>query len=476
MGNAKHLCQQLFSLFLGTLLLAVIVRAQDPSVQQDPPVQQNPPIQEDPQQAPKNAPAQIEGPTTPTPDPAVIAPTGPVDTQIHPAGKAVPWFGSASPLRWGPISIGNFTYQHVNDDFQPIGAQPAEDISLNILRTSLVLDQYLWGKQRLVLQWEPQLATLNGKIAGNAGFDNALMLGTTFQGSPRLTVTVKDAFADVHARELYPPGYLAVDEQAGNLIQNNFLQNAGSYLSNEVSVIVGYLISPQTTLTISPDYKYIHAADNQEVLYLASGNVIANTVALTHALTERQSIGVLYTLEMLRQNDDAGVPGNSFFHTVGLYYANRLSATWWVRGEFGLIAARYPADIPPTNTIAGTFSIVKTFTTGSFSIGYTRGRVDNNFLTAQIGDLVQAAYSQHLTKRLAWNSGLGYYRETGADPRNMGNTAGTGLEFEMLKNVFVDASYAHLFQKSSTPQLLSGTRNTVILGIKWEPRGPLLAH
>jgi len=364
----------------------------------------------------------------------------------------------------------------VNDSFQPIGTQPSADITLNILRTSLVFDHYFYGKQRVVLQYEPQLATLNGKIAGNAGFDNALVLGTTFQTTPRLTMTLKDAFADVHSRQLYPPGYLAVDEQAGNLIQNNFLQNAGSYLSNEVAVVVSYLLGPRTTLTDSPDYKYIKTTNDQQVIYLANGHQIANTVALTHALTERQSIGGIYTLEVLRQNGAAGMPGNSYFHTAGLFYANRLSASWWVRGQFGVNAARYPGTIPSTNAFAGTLSVVKTFTSATFSLGYTRGRVDNNFLTTHIGDLVQVAYSQHLTKRLAWNSGLGYYRETGADPRNMGNTAGTELEFEILRNVFLEGNYAHLFQRSSSPQLLSGTRNTVILAMKWEPRAPAVAH
>src|SRR5690348_10849087 len=221
MGNSNRNLHRLSLLLLGSMLFSVIVRAQDP------------PVQQEQQQGETKASAQTEEPAAPPPTPAAIAPGGPVDAQIHPAGKAVPWFGSSSPLQWGPFSIGNFTYQHVNDNFQPIGNQPAQDISLNILRTSIVFDQYLWGKQKLVLQWEPQLATLNGKVAGNAGFDNALSLGTTYQSSPRLTLTFKDVFADVHARQLYPPGYLAVDEQAGNLIQNNFLQNAGSYLSNE---------------------------------------------------------------------------------------------------------------------------------------------------------------------------------------------------------------------------------------------------
>src|SRR5256885_11959901 len=47
------------------------------------------------------------------------SPVGPVDADIHPAGKAVPWLGTSSPLRWGDFSIGNFTYQHVTEHFQP---------------------------------------------------------------------------------------------------------------------------------------------------------------------------------------------------------------------------------------------------------------------------------------------------------------------------------------------------------------------
>lgn len=454
---------QLLFVLLASMSLTAVARAQDPPTQDQ--VQQNTQSSVGPAQDP-----------APPPIPAAIAPSGPLDTKIHPAGRTVPWLGNESPLQWGSFSVGNFSYQHVNDSFQPIGTQPSADISLNILRTSLVFDRYFFGKHRVVLQYEPQLATLNGKFAGNAGFDNTLMLGTTIQATPRLTMTLKDAFADVHSRQLYPPGYVAVDEQAGNLIQNNFLQNAGSYLSNEVTAVVSYLLSPRTTLTVSPDYKYIKTTNDQQVIYLANGHQIANTVALTHALTEHQSIGALYTIEVLRQNDAAGVPGNSYFHTAGLFYANRLAATWWIRGVFGLNDARYPGTIPSTNTYAGSFSVIKTFTTATFSLGYTRGRVDDNFLTTRIGDLVQASYSQHLTKRLAWNNGLGYYREVGADPRNMGNTAGAGLDFEILRNVFLQGSYAHLFQKSSTPQLLSGTRNTVVVAVKWEPRGPIVAH
>lgn len=459
MRNMKREWIRIGPMLVLSLALSAINRAQDTTPPPAQPGQQ--------EQQPANDPA---NPGQPTPAGAV-APAGALGTGTPvPAGRVVPWLGTASPLRWGDFSIGNFTYQQVSDHFQPVGNVPSANIALSILRTSVIFDHY-FGKHQLLLQYEPQLAVLNGKVAGNAGLDNDLNLGWTFLLTPRLTMVVKDMFADVHSRQLYPANYLGIDQQAGNLIQNNFLQNAGSYWTNQVTGVITYLISPRLMLTLSPSYKYTHATNDQEVLFLANGHDISDAAALTYALTQRQTIGAVYTLELLREKDAAGILANSYFHTVGFYYANRLSQSWWLQGQLGANLARYPNDIPPVTTVAGTLSLIKTFTTGNFAIGYSRGRVENaNFLTARTGDLVQASYTQHLGKRLTWNNGAGYYRESGADPRNMGNLLATGVDLEIRPNLFLTGSYSHMFQKSSTLQLLSGTRNTYIFGLKWAPQ------
>jgi len=446
-----------------------LVSAQEPNPQQpDKPQQQNP-------QSDKST--QDEPPVPPV-GPEATGPS-PLDAQIHPAGKAAPWFGSASPLRWGDISIANFSYNYVNDGFQPLGGGPTEYIDLNILRTSLVFDHH-FGKQHLLLQYNPQLAILNGKIAGNAGMDNEIALGTIFQLTPRFTFVVKDAFVQMHSRQLYPPDYLPVDQAGGNLIQNNFLQNAGSYLMNTVMGIGVYQWSPRDTLTFSSAYKYAHASGDNNVnnnVLVQTGDDFAGSVAFTHRLTLRQSIGAVYTLELLHLTENVGILGNTYFQTIAGYYAIQFSETWAVRGELGGNFTSYPNDAPPLRTVAGGISIVKNFKNdlGNFALGYTRGRTENNFITARTGELVQARYSQHFFKHLVWNSGGGYYREMGADPRNTGKTLDTSLDYEIIPNFFLSGQYAYLFQKASIPQLLSGRRNTIVLGLKWEPH-PLLAH
>lgn len=460
MRNSKQgtICLRL--LLVGVFcLLPQLLLAQDPNTQQ-----------------PDNAPQQNPQPDNSTPPPPPAPGPQPIDTQIHPAGQAAPWLGTTSPLRWGDFSIGDFTYNYVRDDFKPAGGGPSADLSLDILRTTLVFQHY-FGKQLLLLQYVPQLAVLNGKIAGNAGVNNEVALGTTFQLTPRFSLVIKDGFAQVKSRQLYPPNYLAVDQAGGNPIQSNFLQNAGSYLQNTVTAIGVYQVSVHDTLTFSSAYRYAHASGNNvpgQNVVVNGGQDFAESVAYTHQLTARQSIGGLYTLELLNQNGGAQVgqgTGTTYFNTVAGFYALQLSETLAFKSQLGANFTTYPNNTPPLRTTAGGFSFVKNFKNaqGNFAIAYTRGRTQDNFIAARVGDLIQAVYTQHLLRRLVWNSGAGYYRETGADPRNTGKTLDSGLVYEFAPRFFLSAQYAYLFQKADLPQLLSGTRNTVILGIKWEP-------
>ncbi len=443
--------------------LPTAVMAQDPNQQQ----QGNPPAQNPPT-------TQEEPPPPPAPGtPAATGPT-PLDAQIHPAGQAVPWFGTSSPLRWGDFSIANFSYNYVIDRFYPLGGEPEEDINLSIFRTSLVFE-HRFGKQHILLQYNPQLAILNGKVAGNAGMDNEVALGTTFQVTPRFTFVLKDAFVQMHSRQLYPPDYLVVDQEGGNLIQNNFLQNAGSYLTNTATGIGVYQWTPKDTVTFSSSYKYAHTTGDNDInnnVLVQTGDDFAESVAYTHRLTQHQTVGAVYTLELLRETENVEFPGTTYFNTVAGFYAIQVAETWAIRGEFGGNFTRYPNNTPPLNTLAGGAAIVKNFKNdmGNFALGYTRGRTENNFITARTGDLVQAVYSQHFFTRLVWNNGAGYYRETGADPRDFGKMLNTALDYEIAPNFFLSAQYAYLFQKATTVELLSGRRNTVILGVKWEPR------
>jgi len=402
----------------------------------------------------------------------------PIDTKVHPALRAVPWMGTDSPLRWGSFYIGDFTIDQVRDDFQPTGISEDDVINLSVFRTSLVFDK-MFARQRIVLRYEPQLAVLNGNLAGNAGMDNDVLFGTTFQLTPRLNLKLENDFAQVNSRELYPPNFLAVDQQTGGMLQNAFLANNGKFLMDAVSAVISYELSPRDNLTVSPVYRYVKDTANNvnAPVFIAAGHTIANDIAYTHALTQRQNLGVVYGIQILRATNVPGVSGtaDTYFHTLDLFYANQLSRDWWLRGELGTEYVNYEKFAPNTTTIAGGFTLMRNFTHSMLAFSYNRGKTTENYITGRIGDRTDIFYGIHLNQRLMWSNGGGYYREMGASPRTRGEYGTTGLGYTFLKDVELHASYTYMSATSDTQQVLSGTRNTILCGLKWEPH-PLVGH
>src|SRR5580692_3699641 len=96
-----------------SLCFATSLIAQQPTGSQPPPPtesQQNP-------DAPKTSDqGQDQAPPAPADAPT---PGVPIDSQIRPAGRALPWYGSSSPLQWGSFSIRDVAYDHIYDRFFP---------------------------------------------------------------------------------------------------------------------------------------------------------------------------------------------------------------------------------------------------------------------------------------------------------------------------------------------------------------------
>src|SRR5579864_1832134 len=221
----------------------------------------------------------------PLPPPGAVNPYG---GDIKDAGTGLPLFGtSATPLRWGDFSIGQFEYIGIHDEIKDTGAVPGTSTTLSILRTSLVFDRLFW-KSRVVLQYLPQAVFADGQFHANAQSNNTVSLGTTFMLSPRMHLTVQDTFAQVHDNQLIPENYLARDSMGGGVVQNNFLSTNGSFLANTASAVLQYDLSPVTSLDFSPSFRYSRATINttpgQQFQNIVSGETYEGSVALTHAL------------------------------------------------------------------------------------------------------------------------------------------------------------------------------------------------
>ncbi len=395
-------------------------------------------------------------------------PNGPArddaDVQPPPAGL------SNTPLRWGSFSINTFEYIGIHDEFEPAGAPGTLSTNLSIVRTGLMFDHYLLrNKSRIVLHYLPQMAITGGEVHANASANNNVSIGTKFELTPRFSVTVEDGFLQVHSNPLIPQNFLAVEGKSGTLVQNNFLETNGSFISNTASAVFEYALSPRTNVTASPLYRYARATSNAPTAG-EIGQTYAGVVTLGHAFSPHRTMGIMESYEYLRQAA-LGVPQTAIYSTTGLFYSEQLARTFWVTVNAGAVNQRF-SDLAHANQwgFNGGFSLIKNFSTRvGLALAYKRGITFNNYVTRQRGDRVDGSLGFTVTSRISLNNSFGYSRELGGDPRINGKYTTTDLVYRFHGNFNLFTTFAYTYQNSSTPQILSGDRRTLAFGIRWAP-------
>jgi hypothetical protein len=402
--------------------------------------------------------------------PAAPGPVDPYAGGIKDAGTGLPLYGtSRTPLRWGDFSIGSFEYIGIHDSFDPVGMPIGPWTNLTIFRTSVVFDRYI-KKNRIVLQYLPQLAILNGEVHANAGANNNLAFGTLFALTPRLNLTLQNTFVQVHNNELIPERYLAADAYAGAAVQNNFLDTNGSFISDTVSATLQYDVSPRTTLTVSPMFRYAKATANQVVNYAADGETYQGVITLGHALTAYRKVGILESYQLIHDTKGT-LPSSARFNTTGAFYTEQLARSLWVTANAGAEHQSYSDLVGAAHWgFSGGMSLVEDFSRRvGVVLAYTRGVTFDHYLTNRRSDRIDASLGFHLTQRLSLTNGVGYFRELGSDPRTSGKYGTSGITFAMFGHLTAFTDFAYSFQDSNTPQLISGMRRTVSFGIRWQP-------
>lgn len=396
-------------------------------------------------------------------------PADPYGPQIKQIGTGLPLLGtSTTPLRWGDFSIPSFEYIGLHDSFDPAGGTPSPWTNITILRTGIMFDHYI-KKNRIVLQYLPQMAVFQGQVHANAGANNSVSYGMSFDFTPRLNLTIQNLFTQVHDNQLIPERYLATDAFAGGAVQNNFLNVNGSFISDTVGATLQYQLSPRTTVTVSPLFRYAEATSNQ-ITYVANGNTYQGVATLGHALTPRRSVGVIESYQLIEQTTGTKA-ASAHFNTTGGFYSEQLARSLWVTAHVGAEHQVY-SDLPGAAHWGLSFgaTAVEAFSqTVGLTVAVTRGVTFNNYLTTRRSDRVDALIGTHLFSRIVFNNGGGYYRELGDNPRTSGKYVTTSMDYKLSSGFTAFTSFAYNFQNSSTPQLLSGLRRTLSWGLRWQP-------
>jgi len=439
-------------------LLPINVLAQESTNPPSPPANQE-------GQQPKADAQGADADQTPDIRPQVTPTPGyPVDAQIRTPGKGLSLMGPVAPLHYGPLYLGNIDLIGVYDQFYPATNPQVQDTRLGIVRANIVFSES-FKKSLFVVDYTPQLAMLNGQVRGGADGDQTLSVGQVFNISPRLSIAVRDNFGYMHTRQIFPDQFLLVDRENGGIAQSYFIENSGSHLDDTFAVVANYKLTPRLLLSVAPGYTYSNTH------YIQGSYIVddsKNTVSLTYAKSPRTNIGILQSVEILHPVRPVTF-NNGLFRMTGFFYSEQLSPTWWVTGKLGLEAASYPGFAVTTWGATGSFEMLKTFSHSDLAFAYTRASTLTTFATERQTEQSDIHYGWFLERRLKWTNGVGYFRQLGGDPKVSGKYAISTLEYRLAGGFSFLTSYSRRNQSSSTTDLISGNRNTLVLGIRWAP-------
>lgn len=394
---------------------------------------------------------------------AVLTPAYPVSTQIRPAGRTTPWLDSRNPLHLGPISLASLDFVSVYDQFYPSVGGASDIERLNLLRANVVFDK-MFAKNRIFLQFTPVLANLNGHTHGNTGLDNTVTLGTALALTPRLNLTLRNELGITKTRQLFPNDLLLVDQQNGGVVQGYFLEFNGTHVQDSFTTVFDYKLAPRWLLTIAPGYTYSDTYNPTEEFRISDS---VNTVSVTYQLSPRINVGALETVEFL--HPIAPVASNGLFETSSLFYSEQIAPTLWFTARVGGESAKYPGFGGTTWATSGSASLVKVFSRGQIAGAYYRGSTLTNFITNRQTDHADLSYTYRIFPQFAWTGGIGYFRTTGAEPRDSGKYGLTTLQYMLRGGLSLYGTYTRRNQRSTNQLLISGDRNTFAVGLRWEP-------
>lgn len=402
-----------------------------------------------------------DGPSVP------LGAADPYARTIREVGTGLPLFGTSStPLRWGDFSISRIEYLGLHNEFEPNGSSTTTITNVSLFQTALMFD-HSFRNSRLVLQYLPELAIINGEVSKDASANSNFEVGTSIPITGRMTLTLQDSFLQNRASQLIPQNYLAANWPSGAISQNNFLNNSGDYLSNSTSASLQYAFSPRTSVIVTPTFTYARTALDGGSH--TEGQIYGTTVSISRALSPFRRIGAAQSYEYVRQL--SGATTDAHYAVSSVFYSQQVSRYWWITGTAGATHQNSSSQANPTNwAFSGAGSIAGSISNSvGLALAYTRALTFNNYISTQQSDRLDGMIDLHLIRRLSWSNGAGYYRELGSSPRTSAKYAGASLSYNLFGDIHLFGGFTHTFQNANTLQLLSGSQSTVVFGVRWEP-------
>jgi hypothetical protein len=317
---------------------------------------------------------------------------------------------------------------------------------------------------QIALQYAPRLAIINGNVYPDYSNQN-VSFNMLFNPTARWSVGFFDTFTYFSSQNVFASYYVDANTQTGTSIQNNFLDGPGSLLSETAGFSGSYRLSSRTTIGFSPRFSYLRTTGLKPRV-LASRNY-GGAASLGYQLSARQTIGTFFSVQYLTI---AGIQAATPIYSFGASYSRQMGPAWIMSAS--LAATRNPVGgVGSPWTFTGNANITREFRRFSVGAVYSRdiamGYVTNNF-----ADRVDGFVSWQVLRRLQWRTSLGSQLGTGADSSISAYYAVNEISLRLAPRAAAYVNYGYRLQNGDTSRVLTGHRNFVSAGIRWESAPP----
>jgi hypothetical protein len=456
-----------FSLILATSLLPTLALAQDAGQTSG---------QTPGQDASKPKPASKDA--SQNPDDKDAAPASPValawaDSYIRQIGSSGLLAGNRQGIGWGSLYIPSASVTGIYDRSDASGTLPSTDYTAAILQTTVIYD-HMFGTSRVAVQYQPSMAISDGQVVSNFSNQNT-NLDILLYTRPRWNVKFSDGFRYYYTQETVGLPYLDVNATASGLATNNFLDGSGRWLSNTATLSIAYALSRRASITITPTYTYSESGTGAA---MDRGAAYGGTVSWNYRLSERQTVGLAYTGQLLQEaglgistvTPTISAVTDTMYNTIAATAGRQLTATLFTRGSLGVTTSA--SDLVARQwSFYGTFALVKQLGRSSFGLNYSRGdTLGNGLISSAYADRVDLTYQSHLGTRFNWSAGGGYLRQI--ESGGFSGWYGTGDAQFLLApraGIFATFDYYRKNQAANLDNLYVGNRDIYTFGLRWQP-------
>jgi hypothetical protein len=397
----------------------------------------------------------------------------PPPSMINAIGSASPLGSPNGSLRWGDFFVSDVSFTQIYDVSNYSGQSLTNSSgssfsdSTSLFETTLAFDHRSRNNE-IALQFQPRLAIVDGNVFPDYSNQNVNFNWVLNQDS-RWSAVFRDNFSYLSSQNLYGTNFTDVNAQTGTTVQNNFLDGPGAFLSESAGLTVSYRWTPRTTVSFIPQFQYTRSTATKSGTSI--GRDYGGAVTIGYQLSARQTIGATFSGQYVATS---GLSlGNSQYYSAGLNYSRQIGAFWTVSGY--LAATRTSGGgISQPFTYSATASLTRALRRGSVGVVYSRD-LAIGYVTNQFADRIDAVANLQVVRNLTLSISGGYQTETQSNSPISAYYTVNQITYRLAPRVSSFVSYGYRLQNGDSLRVLTGHRNFVSGGIRWDS-GPRAAY